>query len=519
MENKDLILAIDNGTQSLKALVFDATGAMVAREQVVFEPYFSEYPGWAEQDPGVFWDALCTACQSVFARQEIDKNRIAGVAVTTQRATVINVDKAGAPLRPAILWLDQRKAYGVNPIDGLWGLFFKLAGLSGTLDYFQAETEANWILRNQPRIWDKTEKYLLLSGYLTHRLTGEYVDSVGCQLGYLPFDYKRLRWARSWDWKWRVGPVRPKHLPDLIPPGQPLGQVTLKAANETGIPKGLPVIAAAADKACEVIGSGSLDPSVGCLSYGTTATINVTHKKYVEPIRLLPSYPSAVPDAYSVEVQVFRGFWMVNWFKKEFGFPEQLEAEDKGLETEMLFERLIDRIPPGSMGLMLQPFWTPGIKSPGPEAKGAIVGFGDVHTRAHMYRSILEGLAYALREGKERIEKKTRTPITSLRVSGGGSQSNSALQLTADVFGLPTSRPHLYETSGLGAAIDASVGLGFHPDFETAVKKMTRMGSLFEPNVANHRLYNELYHKVYLKMYSRLKPLYKKIREITGYPE
>ena len=213
---------------------------------------------------------------------------------------------------------------------------------------------------------------------------------------------------------------------------------------------------------CEVIGSGSLDPSVGCLSYGTTATININHSRYIEPITLLPAYPSAVPSKHTVEVQVFRGFWMVNWFKEEFGHLEKRQAAEMGLTPEQLFDKLVDEITPGSMGLMLQPYWTPGVKTPGPEAKGAIIGFGDVHTRAHLYRSILEGLAYALRDGKERIEKRSRTPITSLRVSGGGSQSRHAMQVTADVFNLPTSRPHLYETSGLGAAIDAAVGLGLH---------------------------------------------------------
>jgi sugar (pentulose or hexulose) kinase len=210
---------------------------------------------------------------------------------------------------------------------------------------------------------------------------------------------------------------------------------------------------------------------------------------------------------------------MVNWFKKEFGYPERSEAEKTGSTAEEVFERLLEEIPPCSMGLMLQPFWTPGLKSPGPEAKGAIIGFGDVHTRAHLYRSILEGLAYALREGRERIEKRSRIPITSLRVSGGGSQSNQALQLTADVFGIPAARPHLYETSGLGAAIDASVGLGFHRDFPSAVDEMTRVGEVFEPNPSSHEMYDALYREVYKKMYRRLKPLYEKIREITGYPE
>lgn len=171
------------------------------------------------------------------------------------------------------------------------------------------------------------------------------------------------------------------------------------------------------------------------------------------------------------------------------------------------------------MGLMLQPFWTPGIRTQGPEAKGAIIGFGDLHTRAHLYRSILEGPAYALREGKEQIERRSHAPMTSLRVSGGGSQSDMAMQLTADIFGLPTARPHLFETSGLGAGIDTAVGLGLHPDFETAVNAMTRHGDRFEPNPSNHRRYNERYHKVYKRMYRRLKPLYEKIRQITGYPD
>ena len=171
------------------------------------------------------------------------------------------------------------------------------------------------------------------------------------------------------------------------------------------------------------------------------------------------------------------------------------------------------------MGLMLQPYWTPGVRTPGPEAKGAVIGFGDVHTRAHLYRSILEGLAYALRDGKERIEKRSRTPITGLMVSGGGSQSRNAMQITADIFGMPTAKPHIYETSGLGAAIDAAVGLGIHPDFKSAVKAMTHVGKVYEPDLKNHRLYNQLYHEVYRKMYKKLKPLYKSIREITGYPK
>jgi len=520
MGQKDLLLAIDNGTQSLRALIFDLHGRLLAKQLVPFTPYFSEQPAWAEQDPDVFWDALCRACQGLWHQNHKYKQRIAGVALTTQRGTVINVDAGGKPLRPAMLWLDQRKTHGLPPVAGWWGIVFGLAGLKKTVAYLQSEAEANWIATHQPEIWQNTHKYLLLSGYLTYRLVGRFVDSVGCQVAYIPFDYKQQRWSAGWNWKWRVlSTITEAMMPELIPTGQVLGTITTPAARATGIPEGLPLIASAADKACEVIGSGSLASNIGCLSYGTTATINVTHRKYVEPIPLIPPYPSAVPGHYTVEVQVFRGYWMVNWFKQQFGYLEQREADKSGHTPEELFDRLVEQIEPGSMGLMLQPYWTPGLKMPGPEAKGAVIGFGDVHTRAHLYRAILEGLAYALREGKERIEKRSRTRIDGLRVSGGGSQSRQAMQLTADIFGLPTARPHLYETSGLGAAIDAAVGLGLHPDFKTAVAEMTHIGEVFEPDPGSHKVYNALYHDVYKKMYKRLKPLYERIRQITGYPK
>ena len=209
---------------------------------------------------------------------------------------------------------------------------------------------------------------------------------------------------------------------------------------------------------------------------------------------------------------------MVSWFLQEFGHNEQRLAKERGIPPEFLFDDLVRSVPAGSMGLTLQPYWAPGLKSPGPEAKGAMIGFGGVHTRAHIYRAILEGLAYALREGAEQTSKRSGVPITEVRVSGGGSQSDGALQLTADIFGMPVSRPHVYEASGLGAAIDLAVGLRLQPSFETAVAQMTRISNTFDPNPENQKLYDELYNRVYLKMYDRLAPLYKEIQDITGYP-
>jgi len=518
MTTRDLLLSIDNGTQSVRALLFDLSGNLVARSRVPLVPYVSPRPGWAEQDPEYYWRSAADACQKLWALAPDAKERVAGVAVTTQRATVINVDEAGKPLRPAILWLDQRRTSGLPRLGGWWGLLFRVAGVSDTVAHFQAEAEANWITKEQPDLWRATHKYLLLSGFLTHRLTGRFADSVGCQVGYLPFDFKRQEWARPSDWKWDAVRIEPDKLPELVPVASQIGEITRAASETTGIPAGLPVIAAAADKACEVLGSGALAPHVGCLSYGTTATVNTTHPKYIEVVPLVPPYPAAVPGSYSLEIQIFRGYWMVSWFKQEFGAREEKLAKERGVEPEALFDELVSHVPPGSMGLTLQPYWSPGVRMPGPEAKGAVIGFGDVHTRAHLYRAILEGLAYALREGRERNDKRTGVPITELRVAGGGSQSDAAMQITADIFSLPAARPHVYEASGLGAAIDAAVGLKLHPDFGTAVAAMTRIGRVFQPDPKTSAVYDALYERVYKRMYKNLKPLYEEIRDITGYP-
>lgn len=518
MNDKNYLLAIDNGTQSVRALLFDLAGNLVGKGKVELEPYYSEHPGWAEQDPEYYWASLGEACRRLWASVDVDKSLIAGVSVTTQRGTLINVDQTGKPLRPAILWLDQRRAEVHGRIKGPWGWLFRLLREEATVDYFRTQAEASWIAQQQPEVWARTHKFLLLSGFLTHRLTGRFVDSVGSCVAYLPFDYKRLRWARPGDWKWQALPVRPEMLPELVKPGERIGAITAEASAHTGIPQGLPVIAAASDKACEVIGAGGVEPSTACLSYGTTATINTTRAKYLETIPLIPPYPAAIPDHFNTEVMIFRGFWMVSWFKEQFGHAERQRGLELGVEAETLFDELVDKVPPGSMGLMLQPFWSPGIREPGLEAKGSIIGFGDVHTRAHLYRAILEGLAYALRQGRERIEKRSGTPIERLRISGGGSQSDAAMQLTADIFNLPAERPHLYETSGLGAAIDCAVGLGLHPDFPTAIAAMTRVGKVFQPNPQAVAVYERLYREVYLRMYKQLRPLYGSIREITGYP-
>ena len=419
------------------------------------------------------------------------------------------------PLRPAISWLDQRQVETKPKLGKLESALMSLVRAKPLVDLMHAQAEANWIEQNEPDIWNQVHKFLLLSGYHNYKLTGKYNDAIASIVGFVPFEYKTQKWADHKDWKWRAMPIQPEMLPDVLPAGSVLGEITEAAAKETGIPKGLPLISSGSDKACEVLGTGCIDNETGSLSYGSLATLNITSDKYLEAIPFYPAYPGVIPNTFNIEMMVQRGYWMVSWFKKEFGLLEEQLAADKDLSPETLFDELLAKVPAGSDGLMLQPYWSPS-NGDGPETRGAIIGFNEDHTRAHLYRAMIEGLTYALKEGKEVLEKKTGKSISRLVVSGGGSQSDEVMQITADIFGMTIFRPHTFETSSLGAAIASAVGIGLYPDFSSAVEQMTRQGDRFEPVVANKEIYNDLYHKVYKKMYGNLKPSYEAIWAIIN---
>ena len=519
MKSEPLLLAIDVGTQSVRALVFDAAGGQRARARVVLAPPFTaSQPGWAEQDPEVYWRALVQCCAALWDGGAAPAAQVMAVALTTQRGTVVCADVQGRALRPAIVWPDARLASSVPPLGLLWGAALRAAGARDLVARLQAQAEANWLAQHEPALWARCERYGLLSTWLTHRLVGDWVDSAACQVGYLPFDHRRQQWAAARDWRWQALAVRAAQLPRLVAPTVPLGALTDAAADALGLPRRLPLIAAAADKACEVLGCGALAPDAAHLSLGTAAAINTTQPRYVEVQRLLPAYPAALPGHWNTEVHVPRGFWMISWFAEQFGAAERARAATLGVEVETLFDELLAATPPGALGLVLQPHWGAGLRDPGPEARGALIGFGAVHTRAHVYRALVEGLLYALRAGRERIEQRTGRRLGSLHISGGGAQSDAVAQIAADMFGLTAQRPAAHETSALGAAMLAAVGLGLHADVGTAARAMARPGSRFEPQHAAARNYDAVYREVYRPLYGRLRPLYVRLRRITGYP-
>jgi sugar (pentulose or hexulose) kinase len=511
------ILALDCGTQSLRALLFSPKGEMLCRAQIEYEPYFSSNPGWAEQDPQLYWDSLVAACQKLKLSSPELFESIAGVGVTSQRASMINVDEKGIPLRPATLWLDQRRSKAHWGQKGFLDFAFKLTGLKKKIADIQTQGKCNWIMQNQPEVWEKTHKYLQVSGFLNHRLIGNFSDSVGSQIGHMPFDYKKQTWAKKYQLASKLFPIEKEKLPTLVQPGELLGEITTEAAKLCGIKKGTPVFACGSDKGCETLGAGVINSKMASLSFGTTATIQTLSEKYFEPIRHMPAYPASYPGLFNPEIEIFRGFWMITWFKKQFAHKEVREAKKLGIPAEQVLNRCLERTPPGAMGLVVQPYWGPGLDHP--DAKGAMIGFGDVHTKDHVYRAVIEGLGFALFEGMEKIEKKTGTKIEKAAVSGGASQSDEICRITADIFNIPMVKGQTHETSGLGAAILVAKGLGLYAGLDEAVAGMVHVKKIFEPDIKHVQIYKNLYSKVYTKMYCALEPLYSQIRQITGYPK
>ncbi len=518
MGEEERILSIDCGTQSVRAIIFDNKGNPTAGNKIEIKPYFSKKPGWAEQDPEVYWQSACRAMRSVKESNPREWEKIVAIVVTTLRATQVFLDKNGEVIRPSILWLDQRKAKCENPLRFFDKIMFSLISMKRTVEIIRRQSPANWMKENEPQLWDKTYKYMLVSGFFNYKLTGKFVDSVASQIGLLPFDYKNQRWEESKNsWRWYVFGVEKEKLYDLVKAGSIIGGITKKAAEETGLKEGLPVIAGGSDKGCETLGNGCMDPTSANLSFGTTTTIQITSPNYFEPLKFMPPYPAVIPGNYNPEIEVFRGYWMITWFKKEFAQKEMEEAAEKHISAEELLNKKLNKIPPGSQGLILQPYWGPHVKTP--SAKGSIIGFGDVHTRMHVYRAIIEGINYALMEGLEKIEKKSKVKVQKIMVAGGGSQSSIICQITADMFNKPVYRINTHEVSALGAAIIGFVGMGIYKNYKEAIENMVHYKDTFEPNSENSEIYKKLYKNVYKKIYPNLEKVYKNIKEITNYPE
>ncbi|NLX83614.1 MAG: carbohydrate kinase [Clostridiales bacterium] len=511
-----VVLTLDVGTQSTRALIISRRGKILHKEQIKHEPaYFSLQADWAERHADFYFDAICTVCKA--AREAVDNSlwkRIAAVSLTTIRATTVLVDQKMKPLRPAFLWLDRRKASGMPEISAINRMLFRAVNMEQAVIEQWKVSPVNWVKENEPDLWEKTYKFLLLSGYLIYRLTGEMKDSVSAQVGYVPFDHRNRQWMARGSLTRFLFDIEKEKLVDTVEAGQQLGHITQEAAQATGLSPGLPLYASGADKACETIGLGCIDPSTAALSLGTTSTVTFTIGRYVEPERFVPAYASMLPGASSPEVEIFRGYWLLNWFKKEFASKELAQAQQMGISADQLLNERLKEIPPGCDGLVFQPYFTPNLTMP--NARGSVIGFSDIHTRIHIYRSIIEGINFALMSGLNTMEKRADVKVEELRLGGGGSQSDEICQITANMFGIPAVRTQTHEVSGIGSAMAAFVGLGVFKSLKDGIQHMVHRQDVFEPNMQEHKIYRDIYQNIFLQVNDKLAPLYAKQKGIMG---
>ncbi|MCQ2086801.1 MAG: FGGY-family carbohydrate kinase [Bacilli bacterium] len=509
-----LVLTLDFGTQSVRAGLFDKEGNIVGLEKKIYEPaYVSPKKGYGEQEADFYWDCCVDVLKRLTKNYPDKLKDIAGATVTTFRDSAVALDKDGKPLRPVILWLDQRLAEAKEKVPKLYMLLFTLVGMRDTVILNRRRTMAHWIKENQPEIWAKTDKYVSISTYLNYKLTGVMADTIAGYVGHYPSDHRKRKWFGEKSLKGCMFGIPKRMLCELKQPGDVIGTITDEIADMVGLPHGINLYGTGPDKGCETIGVGALDQSIGAVSYGTACTIEVSNKKYHEPEPFLPAYAAAVPDWYNMEVQIYRGYWMLKWFSREFGRELIDEAKIQEMAVEEILNKGLEDIPAGCDGLMLQPYWGPGLARP--LAKGAVIGFSDTITRNHFYRAIIEGIAFALREGLESIERSQKHKVKEIRISGGGSKAEVICQITADIFNLPVKKVQTEESTSLGAAIATFVALKEFDSTEEAIKSMVHVVKTYEPNPEDAKTYNHLFKKVYLNMYPKMKYLYKRIKEFS----
>jgi len=304
-----------------------------------------------------------------------------------------------------------------------------------------------------------------------------------------------------------------EQLMELVKPGEILGRVTAKAAGETGLPEGLPVVATAHDKAVEALGTGTLNSGTVLISLGTyigAMTQGCENRKDAQDFWV---FQDSIPHNYLYECMgVRRGMWTISWACDEFGGAVREAAENKDLPIEVLFEKEAERVPAGCDGLLTIHDFAP----PPSEIyrKGVMIGFDGRHTRAHIYRSILEGIAFTMKTHVDKMMDELGTPLEQLVLSGGGSKSDLFTQIFADVFGVPTVRTQVNDAAAVGCAINAGMAVGAFGTYAEATQKMVKTGEITRPIEANLALYASL-HEVYKQAQPHFDAVLKKLSPLV----
>jgi len=496
------ILAHDLGTTGNKASLFDEQGHPVAS---AFASYETAYPcpGWAEQDASDWWRAVRDSTRALLASSAVAPGDVAAVCFSGMMNGALAVDAAGAPLRTAIIWADQRATAEEKLLAQRCGMeqLYRRTGHRASASYTAAKVL--WIQRHQPGLYARTHQVLQAKDYVAYKMSGvfatDYSDASSTNL----FDLARRTWAV--DIIEAVG-LDPRKFPPVCPSQTVIGQVTAQAAAETGLLAGTPVVIGGGDGACATVGAGSVDPGDAYNYVGSSSWIAVTATEPLyDPHMRTFTFAHLDPRLYFPTGSMQSAGGAYDWFERLLrGTGEARLYDEMGAAAAT--------VEPGARGLLFLPYLI-GERSPhwNPLARGAFVGLTMAHGRAEMARAVLEGVAFNLKSILDAFLEQG-APIQAMRLIGGGARSALWRQILADVYGLPILRPALVaEATSLGAAIAGGVGVGLFPDFRVA-RTIVAVEEAERPDPAHTERYAALY-DLFRRAYTALEPIFNQLED------
>ncbi len=474
MSDKYLI-GVDSGSQSTKVYIFNQRGEVVATASEGLKPMISRQPGYVEHPDDDLWDSLRVVLQKTMKAFKGDPKDILGVGLCSIRCCRVFMKADGTLAAPVMSWMDIR-AY----------------------EKFEDAPEIAYTCST--------------SGYLTFRLTGAFKEmSANAYQWQFPVDMETWDWSTDKAYFDGFGIPREK-LMDIQVPGTILGYVDEKASRETGLPVGLRVVSTANDKAVEALGSGLISSNTGLVSLGTYITSMVYGSKNIPGATNFFTNLSCIPGQYLYESGgIRRGMWLISWYKDIIGAEYAAKAKKEGVSVEDYLAREAEQVPPGSDGLFTIPDWL----APATQLyrKGVMIGFDERHTRGHIYRSLLEGIALTLMNSYDAMNAELGHQPERIIVSGGGSNSDLYMQLIADMYGVKTVRNKVNGAAALGSAICVAVASGLYGSFADAVKNMIAERDSFTPDPQRHGVYQKINTQAYRDLPKMMEATLKSIHE------
>lgn len=488
---KDIVVGVDSSTTATKAVAWDAQGNFVAQGRSAV-PTHTPRPGWYEQDPEAWWNALQASLRELWLH--IPPERVVALAIANQRETVGALLPDGSAARPAILWLDERCAQEVAWLSRELGQE-RLHALTGrTPDMTTAVYSIAWMMRHEPEIYKKVRKFVDVGSYLTFKLTDLYATSWASADPLGTFNIRERRWEEE---ILSFLKLTPSHFCLAQQPGSVVGEVTKRASEATGLLAGTLLVAGGGDGQCAGLGLNTTFSGRAYLNLGTAVVSGVYSPKY----RIDKAFRTLVAcgeDGYILETLLRSGTFLLNWFVQTFG--------PVGVDWTTL-EANAKEVPIGSDGLLLVPHWS-GSATPHWDdgARGVLLGLSGSHQRSHIYRALLEGIALEQALMYRGVEAAGGGVITEAVLTGGGGQSSLWCQIIADTLGKRVLLPQGTEATTLGAGVLAAVGARWYDDVFSAAVAMTHISGEVVPDPAAHARYAEL-----LETYSRIYPALKEI--------